>query len=277
MARREVREENIVEHRKNRRGRIKRLRVLRKLIVLAFSIFLSVMANLPSWMKKIEMVRKGDKLVLPIYWLRHYLLGSGESLRVPDYVVREAESVFLTTIRWWNEELYTPEEKFFHPYCVHHSTLYDGRGFYGRPTLFYLVGGFTFRMYPGKTWTDDEGEELSSLLVSANDRYDWHSNEDGQYFSSPIGNGKIATAVIRVAGFLFGEEYFLEKGSIYSVTGEMGISNQLWADMKMVGAAEFDSYFCNVEILQEGYSSGELDCWLFFPDSEENFEVPWKN
>ena len=251
-----------------------RLRVLRSVIILVFSIFLSVMAILPSWMKKVEFIRKAEKLVLPIYWLRHYLLGSGQSIRVPDCVVREAESVFLATIRWWNEDYYAPTEK-CRPYCVCHSTLYEGRGFYGRPTLFYLIGGFTFRLYPGYSWTDENRGEVFSLVVSGNDHYDWHANEDGKYFSSPIGNGKIATVVIKTAAFLFGEKYFLEEGSPHSVTGEMGISNQLWADMKKVGAAEFNSYFCNIEIVPDGFSEEELDRWVFYPDSEENFDVPW--
>lgn len=226
-----------------------RLRILRLMIISVFSIFLSVMAILPSWMKKVELVRKAEKLVLPIYWLRHYLLGSGKSIRVPDCIVREAESVFLSTIRWWNEDY--------------------------RPTLFYLLGGFTFRLYPGYVWDREDREQVESLVVSGNDHYDWHANEDGKYFSSPIGNGKIATVVIKTAAFLFGEKYFLEEGSPHSVTGEMGISNQLWADMKKVGAAEFNSYFCNIEIVPDGFSEEELDRWVFYPDSEENFDVPW--
>lgn len=134
---------------------MKKLCILRVLIIAVFNSFLFAMANMPVWMKQFEFVRKGFKLVWPIYWLRHYLRGTGKALRVPEFIVKEAEEVFLAAIKESNDSycrgpvLGGYSSLKYRPYCVYHSTLYEGAGFHGRPTLFYLLGGFTFRLYPG--------------------------------------------------------------------------------------------------------------------------------
>lgn len=250
---------------------MKKLYVLRILILAVFNLFLFLMAHMPAWTKRFEFIRKGFKLAWPIYWLRHYLRGSGEALQVPTPIIREAEEVFLTAIKESNDSycrgpvLGGYSSLKYRPYCVYHSTLYEGAGFHGRPTLFYLLGGFTFRLYPGAAWKHEDGMQVKSLIVSGNDHYDWHSNDDGRFFSSPIGTGKIAAIVLKITGLLFGKKYFLEEGSPLSVTGEQGISNELWHDMKFVGAREFNSYFSNIEIARNGLTYDELE-ELFDPD-----------
>ena len=241
-----------------------RLRILRAIIISLFSCFLYAMCHVPSFARRFVIIQDASRLVWPIVWLLHYLRGSGEAMQVPTALVRHAEKVFLAAISESNDS-YSRAPMLgryfsvkYRPYCVYHSTLYDGKGFHGRPTLFYLLGGFTFRLYPGQYW-EESGEGRETLVVSGNDRYDWHSNENGQFFSSPIGTGKIAAIVLKVAGFLFGKKYFLEEGSPFSVTGEMGISNDLWHDMKFVGAREFNSYFSNVEICLDGLTYSELE------------------
>lgn len=214
--------------------------------------------------------------------MRHYLRGSGEALRVPSQIVKQAEAVFLAAIKESNDSygrapmLGRYSSVKYRPYCVYHSTLYEGSGFHGRPTLFYLLGGFTFRLYPGRYWEDENGQPRETLIVSGNDHYDWHADESGRFFSSPIGTGIIAKTVIKIAGILFGKKYFLEEGSPLSVTGEMGISNELWHDFKYVGAREFNSFFEKVEICESGLTYSEMDKF-FDPDwireqEEEEYE-----
>lgn len=247
-----------------------RLRILRSIIIFLFSVFLCAMCHVPKKARRLEIVRDASRLVWPIVWLLHYLRGSGEAMEVPAEIVRQAENVFLAAISESNDSngrapmLGRYFSVKYRPYCVYHSTLYDGKGFHGRPTLFYLLGGFTFRLYPGQYW-EESGEGRESLVVSGNDRYDWHADESGRFFSSPIGNGFFAKSVIKIAGFLFGKKYFLEEGSPFSVTGEMGISNELWHDFKYVGAREFNSYFSNVEICSDGLTYAELE-EVFDPD-----------
>ena len=263
-----ARREEIEEVEEIREVPVVRLWILRWGIIFIFTAFIAVMKMIPErFMDIVEFLGKAKKLVLPIIWLRHYLLGSGKARKVSTETVLEAKAVFETAISEGNDpSSWAPSLgdywKFYRPYCVYHSTLYKGSGFHGRPTLFYLLGGFTFRLYPGKAERE--------LVVSGNDHYDWHADELGRYFSSPIGTGKVAHAVIWLAGLLFGREYFLGEGSPYSVTGEMGVSNRLWADMKLTGAAEFDSYFENISL--GIYSEEELTC-LKDPSHEDKEEV----
>lgn len=61
-----------------------------------------------------------------------------------------------------------------------HSTIYDNAGFYGRPELFYMVGGFEF----------DIESDKDNIMISAKDVYDWHHMKDSEgipfYFASPL-------------------------------------------------------------------------------------------
>lgn len=165
----------------------------------------------------------------PVRWLLHFLVGSGKDLKVPDYIVVAAKSALERAMRdndYRNSGLSGK-------YCVNHSTLYDGSGFHGRPTLFYLLGGFTF--YYDET----------TGRVSGHDEYDWHSNGDGNYFTSPLGDGKVMTTIVKIMGKLFGDDLFVVDGW---PSNETGISNKLWEEFYKVGAKSFKSTFdCYVE------------------------------
>ena len=173
----------------------------------------------------------------PVKWLNHYLKGSGKPLEVPDELVYQARSALLGAINkddYYNR-YYSTTTTLTGKYCVSHSTLYEGRGFYGRPSLFYVMGGFTFRLY----------KKDGRYLVSGNDRYDWHPTEYGDYFTSPLGKSKAMVFIIKVLGLIFGNDLFVTNGW---PMGEAGISNKLWDELHKVGAKAFNSYFKNVEI-----------------------------
>ena len=97
-----------------------------------------------------------------------------------------------------------------------HSTDYDSSGFYGRPELFYLVGGFVLEV----TEHDDH------VHVTARDVYDWHPAEtEGDepfWFVSPL--------PVRLPGEwawctwdVFGHTFFAP-----AFDGALGVSNYLW-------------------------------------------------
>lgn len=165
----------------------------------------------------------------PVEWLLHYLVGTGKDKKVPDYIVVGAKSALERAMK---DNDYN-NMSLSGMYCVNHSTLYEGSGFHGRPTLFYLLGGFSFYY--------DE----ATNRVSGHDYYDWHSNGDGNYFTSPLGEGKIMAIVVKIAGKLFGEDLFVTNGW---PSGETGISNKLWEEFYSVGAKSFNSVFdCYIE------------------------------
>lgn len=169
---------------------------------------------------------------LPLIWLRHYVLGSGVALKIPSEEVVKAKEALMTTIIEDGAKKGGIRNGY---HCVYHSTLYKGVGFYGRPTLFYLVGGFTFLLR--RDW-----------LVSGKDRYDWHPDGEGNYFTSPLGDSKVVSVLITLLDKLFGNEWFVKEGF---PSHETGISNKLWADLELVGAAPFWSYFDKVEAFTE--------------------------
>src|SRR5699024_2260769 len=115
-------------------------------------------------------------------------------------------------------------------YCLSHSTLYKGRGFYNRPTLFYLLGGFSFEAI----------KTSKGIAIIGEDIYDWHPTQEGNYFTSPLGNNVIINLLVKLMGIIFGGEYFVSNGF---PSGEAGISNKLWADFEKVGAKPFKSQF----------------------------------
>lgn len=212
-------------------GKLGKLRVLRA-IILAVSTAVIVAAKLGT--------KAAQPFEYPLIWLRHYVWGSGKAMNVPDNLVQEAKEAFRTTLDryyaydgWDN---YAPSRSSDDPFgayhCLYHSTIYEGSGFYNRPTLFYLLGGFTFLLRrDGK--------------VSGKDHYDWHPTEDGKYFTSPLGTGKVAAICMAIADKVFGHEWFVVGGF---PSGEHGISNKLWDDLHLVGAKEFNSWFDQVEI-----------------------------
>lgn len=163
----------------------------------------------------------------PVKWLNHFLKGSGRRMRVPDKLVHQAHSAMRRAVQYDDYGTIGLYGK----WCVNHSTLYEGSGFYSRPTLFYLLGGFTFKTYEG---------ENNQVMVSGEDYYDWHSTEDGDYFTSPLGDSKWMLKIIQIMDKIFGNDLFVIYGW---PCGNAGISNKLWEEMYKVGAKSFYSYF----------------------------------
>lgn len=149
-------------------------------------------------------------------WILHYLLGSAENKRMPASLV---DLNMVAKARGHRSVSKSKATGF--QYMLHSSLLYEGSGFGGRPEAFYIVGGLTYDIeYKG-----------NKVIISSEDVYDWHSDENGNYFTSPM-NEKL----VKVMGWLFGKEYFPTAGfPCY----EAGISNKLWADLELVGAAPF--------------------------------------
>ena len=187
-----------------------------------------------------------EKLRLPMTWLLHFLKGTEKNLKVPEEVVLEAEDAIVRGIlgekyderregsSWCNKDLEGRHQ-------VYHSTLYEGSGFYDRPTLFYLVGGFTFQSkVEGDFYIDWDGEIIKynyggCLKIDGLDMYDWHptKSEGGDYFTSPM-----AEWMIKPLNKIFGENLFPMNGF---PSGETGISNQLWEEFYRAGAGDFIS------------------------------------
>ena len=190
-------------------GKIK-LRMLKAIFMVAFKI----------------LSRTKSKLALPAKWLLHYLRGSGEDMAAPSHVVREAVSAISLAVVYHarNAMACSAGDIKSGRYCLNHSTLYKGCGFYGRPTLFYLVGGFSF--------TYEDG------TVKGVDRYDWHPTASGEYFTSPLGSSWWMNLIVRCAGVVFGRQYFVANGF---PSGETGISNRLWEAFELVGAKPFNT------------------------------------
>ena len=179
-----------------------------------------------------KLIRIADKLTLgkikaihalywPTMWLSHYLNGSGKTLVVPEEVMEQAAPLFVKRCGYLIDSC-----DGVNTVGLHHSTLYEGSGFHGRPSLFYLVGGFTYKVEATTHGIRAYGEDV----------YDWHPAEYGKYFTSPIGNNK---AICALAQIILGDYFSSEN----SVTGEKGISNRLWEDFLKVGAADFTSVF----------------------------------
>ena len=180
----------------------------------------------------------------PLRWLRHYLVGSGKPLEVPSNLVLQAKSALEEAVRRNNYDTIGDVRKSpYGKFCVGHSTLYEGSGFYGRPTLFYLLGGFTFNVYPRKG---------GGGVVSGKDHYDWHPAVEDKYFTSPLGSSKGMLLLVKMLGLVFGDDLFVTNGW---PMGEAGISNKLWHELEQVGARGFWSYFSNIPM----WDKEELD------------------
>lgn len=200
-----------------------------------------------------KLIRTADKLTFgkikaihslywPTMWLSHYLNGSGKTLVVPTEVMEQAAPLFVNRCGYLIDS-----HNGVNTVGLHHSTLYEGSGFHGRPSLFYLVGGFTYKV-----------EAVTcGIRVYGEDVYDWHPAEYGRYFTSPIGDNKIICAL---AQLVLGN-YF---SSDDSVTGEKGISNRLWEDFLKVGAQDFLSVF------DHEYALGEDDLYIILTGKESS-------
>lgn len=185
----------------------------------------------------------------PVEWLLHYLNGSGKAKEVPPHLFQRASSALAAAIRdnTYDYDVYGSKAK----YCVHHSTLYEGSGFADRPSLFYLIGGFTFMLIKPKWLYKHEG----CFLVSGHDVYDWHVNDQGFYFDSPLGDSAIMRAIVNLLGLIYGREYFH-----ISDKGDACLSNKLWETFSQYGAKEFTSYWENVVVDLSDYQD-----WIY-PD-----------
>lgn len=158
-----------------------------------------------------KLIRIADKLTFgrikaihalywPTLWLSHYLNGSGKTLVVPEEVMEQAAPLFINRCGYLIDS-----HNGVNTVGLHHSTLYEGSGFHGRPSLFYLVGGFTYKVEA----------VTNGIRVFGEDVYDWHPAEYGKYFTSPIGDNKIICTIAKV---VLGKYFSSED----SVTGEMG-------------------------------------------------------
>lgn len=200
-----------------------KLRILRVMIIVALKIIITLSTN---------------KLKLPMRWLLHYLIGSGHALIVPKSTINACCDTISNVIK---RDGYVKGS-----HCIDSSTLYDGRGFEGRPSLFYLVGGFTFNI----------NTIQGRICLSGVDRYDWHPVQEGNYFTSPLGHGRLILTLVKVLAFVFGKEYFPINGFPSS---EAGISNKLWEDFSLVGAREFTSHMACVLDMSLDISNAYLE------------------
>ncbi|MDK2839539.1 MAG: hypothetical protein PWQ83_1089 [Thermosipho sp. (in: thermotogales)] len=180
--------------------KIKKMKVLRVLIIIGLFVMV--------------VVKKGTKKY-PYKFLLHYVLGSGKRMLLPEDVAIGVEETLISSIPSGG---------------VKHSTKYVGRGFWGRPTMFYLVGGFSYRRVKYR--------RDGSILIKGVDRYDWHHTRDykgvKQYFTTPF-----PKQFVWVLSKIFGEKYFPMEGF---PSGKPGISNRLWQELESVGAKSFDTY-----------------------------------
>lgn len=193
----------------------------------------------------------------PVEWLLHYLKGSGKAKEVPPYLFQKASGALAKAIRdnVYGDDIYRIKSR----YCVYHSTLYEGSGFADRPSLFYLVGGFSFTLIKPKWLWDREGW----FLVSGHDVYDWHANEQGFYFDSPLGNSGIMKVAVTVLSWIYGKEYFHISEEDGVNMGNACLSNKLWETFSQYGAKEFTSYWENVAVDLGAYD------WMY-PDYYED-------
>jgi len=138
-------------------------------------------------------------------WMAHYLSRKGTDMVVPDRLLKCLDrDVFM-----YDDD------------GVIVSTDYPESGFYGRPELFYLVGGFSYNC-------EVVGDTLHVHAIDVYDwhpvkEYDWYTGQlkDSWYFVSPVPiiNEKW---VWRLNDF-FGHTFF-----DYSFDGQFGVSNYFW-------------------------------------------------
>lgn len=137
-------------------------------------------------------------------FLRRYIAGKGGTVRV-DSLTAEKWGIKDVIISGWAGPSYGRYKKIL----VHSTTLYEGRGFWGRPEGMYIVGCFT-AAYDSKT---------GRAVVK--DVYDWHPRDDGEYYVSPLPlpiAGLLAEVPSKLLPQVFGLNF----------DGRLGISNRFW-------------------------------------------------
>ena len=187
-----------------------KLKVIRATIIISSSIIILMWRLLGS-----KEDSKLARIAIPLIWLRHYLLGSGKDLRVPDRYCYGALSVFKQALDTGGH--------------VEHS-MYQGSSFYEKPILFYILGGFSYEFQ----------EKDGVVTIKGTDCYDWHPVKVGEmelYPFTPLHlSSRLFKTVFLATQKIFGDEYFVS-------SSEFGISDKLWHDMLQVGAKEFNSTF----------------------------------
>jgi hypothetical protein len=88
-----------------------------------------------------------------------------------------------------------------------------------------MVGGFTFHIEKVKC----------QYKISFEDAYDWHPNDEGQWFTSPLPN-----PLWWIGNKIFGEDYFPREGFPSKIKG---VSNKFFHALEEVGAKPFVSVF----------------------------------
>jgi len=135
-------------------------------------------------------------------WLFHYLLGSGKNLSLPKKCIEEAKEVLLSAM--YEKQIADGN------ICVGDSRYYNGVGFMNKPTLFYLVGGFTAQLVQSNDCAN---------YYKIEDVYDWHPNTNGVWAWS-------ATPLPRFFGKIL-SKFFPDLFSAGDCC--MAVSNKLWS------------------------------------------------
>jgi len=171
----------------------------------------------------------------PVEWLLHYLKGTGKAKEVPPFLFQRAASAIANAMAYKNDGYMYDKPGSKIKYCLFHSTLYEGRGFADRPSLFYLIGGFSFTIIkPRSGWLDMLSEDC--FLISGSDVYDWHPNAQGFYFDSPLGNNIVIKWAVLLLGKIYGEEYFHISTDAGVNEGNACLSNKIWETLGKYGA-----------------------------------------
>jgi len=142
-------------------------------------------------------------------WMVHFLIGDGSPLRLPRGIILEHLHLLLAQVTVAKKKGAVTQDKNTLRVTFENSPQTFGTpGFWGKPELFYLVGGFTFTLHY---------KTKGRVTLHGVDRYDWHPWPSGEWAISPFP----CRFLLNIAGKLFGNEYFSEDG----------ISNKLWADL----------------------------------------------
>ena len=176
-------------------------------------------------------------------WLIHYLLGSGENLPLPNKCRKEAIAVIKSAIA---------ENGIDDSVCIGDSRIYEGVGFLKKPTLFYLVGGFTAKI---------KFSNSKFTRFSIEDVYDWHPDCNGKWSWS-------ATPFPKFIGKIL-SKFFPDLFNAGDYC--MAVSNKLWSifgkPFKTYGMVDIQN--SDIDEMLEYYNS----CHEDYDYYEENEEV----
>ena len=172
-------------------------------------------------------------LVSCIFWMMYYVTRKERYQFMLHYLIGNGRAQVAGRIKeCFNKEFWASKiaKDAIYGYRPVHSTDYDHYGFYGRPELFYCVGGFGY----------DYIVKSDTIVIFAADRYDWHpSVVDGTpfYFGSPL---PISLEWDKWESYCWTINSLL--GAIIlqeSFDGTVAISNLFW---EWLGGREFTTY-----------------------------------